>query len=355
MIRVASERDGAASVWLPWLAGAPLVLCMTVMALPSIGQEHALAFRGIYALAYLLWTLPLVIVQRALQRRVMWPVTVVVLLVVTYLMSIANNAVTLLLAVHWGAVPTYDWHWLFGGLEGCWLALIAFCAIHAVVDRYQALETERIRVREALALARDAELRALRYQLHPHFLFNTLNAISTLIAEQRGTDANRMLARLADLLRSTLERGEVNEIPLAEELALTNHYLDIEKIRLGERLVMELRVGPDLLQAAVPALLLQPLVENAIRHGIAPRTAGGRLELHVERAGEQLQVRLHNNGVDALDQAEATSRPAIGLQNVRERLARLYGSAHKFDFVLAPNGDCTVQISMPFRPMMAVA
>jgi two-component system sensor histidine kinase AlgZ len=355
MMRVATAHDGATSIWLPWLAGAPLVLCMTVMALPSIGQEHALAFRGIYAVAYLLWTLPLVVVQRALQRRVAWPLTVFALLVLTYLMSIANNAVSLLLAVHWGAVPTYDWHWLFGGLEGCWLALIAFCAIHAVVDRYQALEAERVRVREALALARDAELRALRYQLHPHFLFNTLNAISTLIAEQRGTDANRMLARLADLLRSTLERGEVNEIPMAEELALTNHYLDIEKIRLGERLAVELRVGADLLQAAVPALLLQPLVENAIRHGISPRTAGGRLELHVERVGEQLQVRIKNNGVAAPAESGATSRPAIGLQNVRERLARLYGSAHAFDFVLAPNGDCTVLIAMPFRPMMVVA
>lgn len=353
MTHVAAARDGAASPWLPWLAGAPLVLCMTVMALPEIGHEHALAFRGLYALAYLLWTLPLVFVQRALQRRTTWPLTVLALLALTYLMSIANNAVALLLAVHWGAVPSYDWHRLFGGLDGCWLALIAFCAIHAVLDRYQALQAERVRVREALALARDAELRALRYQLHPHFLFNTLNAISALIAEQRGADANRMLARLADLLRAMLERGEMNEIPLAEELALTGHYLDIEKIRLGERLVMDMRAGSDVLHAAVPALLLQPLVENAIRHGIAPRTAGGRLELQVERVGEQLRVRLHNNGVAPNTDAAAMSRPAIGLQNVRERLARLYGSAHAFDFVLAPNGDCTVQIAMPFRAMAA--
>ncbi len=355
MMRVAVNREAATTVWLPWLAGAPLVLCMTVMALPEIGREHALAFRGMFALAYLLWTLPLVVVQRALQRRVPWPLTVFVLLVLTYLMSIANNALALLLAVHWGGVPAFDWHLLFGGLDGCWLALIAFCAIHAVVDRYQALEAERAHVRDALALARDAELRALRYQLHPHFLFNTLNAISTLIAEQRGTDANRMLTRLADLLRSTLERGEVNEISLAEELALTGHYLDIEKTRLGERLALELRVGADLLQATVPALLLQPLVENAIRHGIALRTAGGRLELQVERVGERLQVRLHNNGVAASAGAEAKSRPAIGLQNVRERLVRLYGSAHEFDFVLAENGDCTVQIAMPFRRMTVVA
>ncbi|WP_426690506.1 sensor histidine kinase [Rhodanobacter ginsengiterrae] len=351
MIRVAAARAGAASFWLPWLAGAPLVLCMTVMALPEIGYAHALQFRGLYALAYLLWTLPLVVAQRALQRRLAWPLTVLVLLALTYLMSIANNALAMLLAVHWHAVPAFDWRRLFGGLDGCWLALIAFCAIHAVVDRYRALEAERVRVREALALAREAELRALRYQLHPHFLFNTLNAISTLITEQRSTDANRMLARLADLLRATLARGEVNEVSLAEELALTGHYLDIEKIRLGARLTLELRVGADLLQAAVPALLLQPLVENAIRHGIAPRAAGGRLQVQVERAGERLQVRLHNNGVASPADTEATSRPAIGLQNVRERLDRLYGSAHEFGFVLAANGDCTVEVSIPFRVM----
>jgi two-component system sensor histidine kinase AlgZ len=355
MMRVAAARDGAASIWLPWLAGAPLVLCMTVMALPEIGHEHALAFRGLYALGYLVWTLPLAVVQRSLQRRVSWPLTVLSLLALTYLMSIANNAIALLLAVHWKAVPAYDWHRLFGGLDGCWLALIAFCAIHAVVDRYQALQAERSRVSEALALARDAELRALRYQLHPHFLFNTLNAISTLVAEQRGADANRMLARLADLLRATLERGEVNEIPLAEELALTGHYLDIEKIRLGARLTVDLRVGADLLQAAVPALLLQPLVENAIRHGIAPRSHGGRLKLQVERVGGQLQLRIDNNGVAAPVDAGATPRPAIGLHNVRERLAHLYGSAHEFEFALAADGDCSVRITMPFRPMTVAA
>ena len=210
-------------------------------------------------------------------------------------------------------------------------------------------------MREAVALAPDAELRAWRYQPHPHFLFNTLNAISTLITEKRGADANRMLARLADLLRATLERGETNVISLAEKLALTSHYLDIEKIRLGDKLTLELRVGADLLHSAVPVLLLQPLVENAIRHGIAPRSTGGRLELQVERVGERLPVRLSNNGVPSPVDTEATSRPAIGLRNVHERLVRLYGSAHEFAFELAANGDCTVQIAMPLRSVAAVA
>jgi two-component system sensor histidine kinase AlgZ len=350
MLRTVVARHGAASFWLPWLAGVPMVACMTVMALPEVGHAHAVAFRVLYAAAYLLWTVPLTFAQRWLRRHASWPLTVLALLALTYLMSLANNALAELLALHWQALPRFDWLRLFGGLDGCWLALIAFCAIHAVVDHTLALQAERMRVREAQAAARDAELRALRYQLNPHFLFNTLNAISTLVAERRNTDANRMLARLADLLRATLERGEVHEVALAEELALTGHYLDIEKIRLGERLVLKVKVGPDLLQAAVPALLLQPLVENAIRHGIAPRAQGGRLALCIERAGERLRLELRNDGVAAGASADAT-RPAIGLANVRERLARLYGAAHAFDFELAPNGDCRVAISLPFRVM----
>ena len=347
-------RHGDAPFWLPWLAGVPMVACMTVMALPEVGHGHAVAFRVLYAAAYLLWTVPLTFAQRWLRRRAPWPPTVLALLALTYLMSLANNALAELLALHWRVLPRFDWLRLFGGLDGCWLALIAFCAIHAMVDHTLALQAERARVREAQAAARDAELRALRYQLNPHFLFNTLNAISTLVAERRNSDANRMLARLADLLRATLERGEAHEVPLAEELALTGHYLDIEKIRLGERLVLELTVGPDLLQAAVPALLLQPLVENAIRHGIAPRAQGGRLQLCVERSGERLRLQLHNDGIAAGGASDA-SRPAIGLRNVRERLARLYGAAHGFDFSLAPNGDCRVEISLPFRAMVAAA
>jgi len=343
----------ATAFWLPWLAGVPMVACMTVMALPEVGHGHALAFRVLYAAAYLLWTLPLTFAQRWLRRHAPWPPTVLALLALTYLMSLANNAVAELLALHWHVLPRFDWLRLFGGLDGCWLALIAFCAIHAAVDHTLALQAERARVREALALARDAELRALRYQLNPHFLFNTLNAVSTMVVQRRNADANRMLARLADLLRVTLERGEAHEVPLAEELALTGHYLDIEKIRLGERLALELRVGPDLLQAAVPALLLQPLVENAIRHGIAPRAQGGRVRLRIERADHFLRVHLFNDGVPS--RAAAPSHPAIGLRNVRDRLAHLYGAAHEFDVRLAPDGSCQVAITLPLRPMAVAA
>ena len=139
-----------------------------------------------------------------------------------------------------------------------------------------------------------------------------------------------------------------HEVALAEEIALTEAYLEVEKARLGRRLQLSWQVGDGVLGAQVPALLLQPLVENAIRHGIGPRTQGGRLQLCVERVGERLRLQLRNDGV-AEGATTQSSRPAIGLNNVRERLARLYGAAHAFDFDLAPNGDCRVEISLPFR------
>ncbi|KRF02252.1 hypothetical protein ASG87_12015 [Frateuria sp. Soil773] len=328
---------------------------MAVMALPELGHGRAVAFRVLYAAAYLVWIVPLAAAQRALRRRgVRWPLAALLLLALAYLMSMANNALGQWLALHWGLVPDFRWQRLFG-VDGCWLPLIAFCALHAMVDHYAALQAERERVQAIAAQARDAELRALRYQLQPHFLFNTLNAISTLVAERRNPEANRMLARLGDLLRATLDSGEAHEVALAEELALTGHYLDIEKVRLGERLALDLRIGPDVLRAAVPALLLQPLLENAIRHGIAPRTEPGRVALKVERDGGLLRLSLRNDGVPAArDAAADETRPAaIGLRNVRERLARLYGAAHRFEFALADDGGCEVSIALPFRAVAA--
>lgn len=166
-----------------------------------------------------------------------------------------------------------------------------------------------------------------------------------------------MLARLGDLLRSTLDSGESHEVTLAEELALAGHYLDIEKVRLGDRLLLDVRIGPEVLQAAVPQLLLQPLLENAIRHGIAPRIAPGHVTLMVGRDGETLRLSLRNDGVPVLpDATEREARPsAIGLRNVRERLAKLHGGQQRFEFALADDGSCVVDIALPFRAIVEPA
>ena len=338
--------------WVPVLAGLPITLCMVVMALPDFGLRHAVAFRSLFVAAYVLWSFPLALIQRNLwHRRAPWWLGILGLLALTYLLSLINNAMAQLLAIHWGMVPQFTWSILFSGLDGCWLALIAFCAIHTVVTFYFALRAEQQRLLVAVSLARDAELRALRYQLHPHFLFNTLNAISTLVVEDRTRDATRMIARLGDFLRATLEGGEAHEVPLADELSLTQHYLDIEKARLGARLDTAVHIGPDVFHALVPYLLLQPLIENAIRHGIAPRREGGRVEIHIDRYHDRLHLHLCNDGVAVPAGADdRRARPTgVGLRNVHERLNKLYGDNHRFEFSLATNGRCEVRIELPFR------
>ncbi|UPG85626.1 histidine kinase [Luteibacter aegosomatis] len=332
-------------LWMVLLAGSPIVLCMAIMGLPELAYEHAAAYRTLFALTYLFWSVPVAALQRALWRRVPTWVLIVAMLAATYVCSVINNVLAQLMAMHWGRAPTFTWTRNLSGLDGCWLALIAFCAIHAVVAHAYELRAARERLREAEGFARDAELRALRYQLNPHFLFNTLNAISSLVTERRNDDASRMLSTLGDLLRATLDGGHAHEVSVAEELATTQLYLDIEKVRLGERLRLDVRAGPDVLRARVPSLLIQPLAENAIRHGIARLREPGRLDLHVSREGHHLRIALSNDGPPPEPRAEGRS---IGLANVRQRLFRLYGDDQRVDLAIGDDGGCRVDIVLPF-------
>jgi two-component system sensor histidine kinase AlgZ len=216
--------------------------------------------------------------------------------------------------------------------------------MHAVAVYYLSLQRTRLRLAQALADARDAELRALRLQVNPHFLFNTLNAVSALVAAGANRDANRMLARVSDFLRATLAHDGCHEHTLAEELALTGAYLDIEKARLGERLQLTMHAGPDLLDAAVPYLMLQPLVENAVRHGIAPLAAPGRIDIRIARADDRLCVDVRNDGA-----RPAASGGGIGLANVENRLRHLYGDAQRVDAGWGDDGRFRVSLTLPLR------
>ena len=340
--------------YLPLLAGLPIGLCLIVMDLPTLGQQHALPIRALLLLAFLAWTVPVTALQRALWKKwAPWWVTAVGMLSVTYAISVSNNALALGLfhLQSWPLPPHLHWTLLFQGLESCWLALIAFCAVHAVVAYYFELRQEQTQRLQALALARDAELRALRYQLHPHFLFNTLNAISSLVSDNRPHDARHMIARLGDFLRATLDSPEHHEVALADEISLTESYLEIEKARLGERLKMHWHIGECVLQARVPYLLLQPLVENAIRHGIAQRSRPGTLTIEVFRDGGLLHVRLRNDvaptGLHSAD-AELHRNGSVGLVNVAERLAHLYPESHRFHAGPCEDGGYEVKLSLPF-------
>ena len=335
----------------PVLAALPVCACMVILGLPSYGHEHAIAFRTLFFVACLAWLIPLTLLQRAMWRREWpWMRMALVMLASSYVMSVLNAVLGQRLAISLGLEMAYHWDQLLRGLDGCWLALIAFCAVHAVSAYYLSLQEIRLHLAQAQTAARDAELCALRLQVNPHFLFNSLNAISALVSAQSNREANRMLGCLSDFLRATLAHDGCHEHSLADELALLDAYLATEKARLGGRLLLTMRAGPDLLDTVVPYLVLQPLVENAIRHGIVPLSAPGRLDILVERVGERLLIDVQNDG-----QQRAHEGSGIGLTNVRERLRHLYGKDQHVDAGWSMDHRFQVRISMPLRAMESAA
>jgi LytS/YehU family sensor histidine kinase len=182
-------------------------------------------------------------------------------------------------------------------------------------------------------------------QLHPHFLFNTLHAISTLV-HSNPDRAERMIASLSEMLRTTLSKHDAQEVTLREELSVLEPYLDIEKTRFGERLTVSLEVPEELMDAIVPHLLLQPLVENAIRHGIAPRPEGGEITLRARVRAGALELAVEDDGVGM----PAEPRPdGVGLGNTRMRLHRLYGDRHGFRIDSPPGVATRVTVVLPLR------
>ncbi len=209
--------------------------------------------------------------------------------------------------------------------------------------RERELRTSRLEARLA-----EAQLQVLKMQLHPHFLFNTLNAISSLM-HQNVELADRMLARLGDLLRTTLESANQQEVSLKQELDFIRPYLEIEQARIGARLSVHMDIEPAALDARVPNLILQPLVENAVRHGIAPRPGPGKIEISARREADRLRLQVHDDGAGLATTAKF--KEGVGLSNTRARLQQLYGSNHSFELA---NGDgLTVRVTVPFRETAA--
>jgi LytS/YehU family sensor histidine kinase len=183
-------------------------------------------------------------------------------------------------------------------------------------------------------------------QLNPHFLFNTLHAISALVHKDVEA-ADRMIARLSDLLRYALESTDAQEVPLRQELGFLNRYLEIEQTRFGDRLTVRLDIAPETLDALVPNLVLQPLVENAIRHGIEPRAKPGRIDLRARRENGRLKLEVCDNGVGL--PSGRIPEEGVGLSNTRARLQQLYGEGHCFELGDAPGGGLMVSVELPFR------
>jgi two-component system, LytTR family, sensor kinase len=226
----------------------------------------------------------------------------------------------------------------YGAIISVWYALNYYHQFLERARRAAELETHLMRAR----------LQSLKMQLHPHFLFNTLNGIAALNYENP-KGANRMLARLSELLRMTLEDDGAQEVSLRQELEFNRRYLELEQIRLGDRLKTKLDVAPETLDASVPNLLLQPLVENAIRYGIAPFSAGGEICVHAHRNHETLHLRVTDSGPGLTGTKSTTSGTGVGLKNTRTRLQQLYGSEHRIELKYAERGGFIVEIDIPFR------
>lgn len=219
---------------------------------------------------------------------------------------------------------------------------LAYALAYRRESETRALNTAQLEMRLV-----EAQLQALQRQLHPHFLFNTLNTISGLIrTDPDGADV--MIDRLGDLLRMTLHKSGIQEVSLKEELDVLQKYVEIERTRFGNRLNVEMHVQPETLDAQVPSLVLQPLVENAIRHGIAPNARPGWIAVHAERESGELVLQVLDSG-DGLppDRLMALNR-GVGLDNTRARLAHLYRDRFEFTFSNLERGFC-VRIRIPFE------
>jgi LytS/YehU family sensor histidine kinase len=227
---------------------------------------------------------------------------------------------------------------------GVYFALVGIQ--HAVAYLAKARERESQAARLAAQLS-EARLGALRMQLHPHFLFNTLNAITVLVRDGDTAGASRMLELLSDILRLVLRADGAHETALSEELEFVERYLDIEQIRFSDRLQVRFDVHPALARAAVPRFLLQPLVENAVRHGIAQRSEGGTIEIRAWREGSDFVLTVRDSG-PGLD---AVAKPAggVGLANTRARLSELYGEQGQLSVANAPGGGVIATVRLPYH------
>jgi signal transduction histidine kinase len=264
------------------------------------------------------------------------------------------------------------WLWQGGG-EGNFASLVlgvfyiemtllgAWSALYYAINYYLQVEQQADRLERLEAQATSAQLAMLRYQLNPHFLFNTLNSISTLVLLKQTEPANAMLTRLSGFLRHTLVTQPGGKVTVAQEVETLKLYLDIERMRFEERLRTVFSIDPAAAEAAIPSFLLQPLVENAIKYAVSPQEEGARISLTAQLVGNRLRLTVSDTGPGLRAKAARATLPAamagagntvstgVGLANIRDRLAQAYGDDHLFDIRTPPEGGFTVVIEIPYE------
>jgi two-component system LytT family sensor kinase len=348
-------------LWIPlwWLALALFDAAKTVGVMRAEGMHHNWpVLFAIEALSWLPWAVAtwfiIALVQRlrSAPRVVAWSAHVFTALCANAVFAAWTTFLVVTFRPFGPDFPDHAFPHFLSGFTDSLLTTIAFYALILTMNnffesrgRFVKQNMELAQVNERLA---QAQLSALRRQIEPHFLFNALNSIAGLIREKQSSEAITMLVSLSDFLRRTLSESNRQEVPLSEELDFVKQYLATQKVRFAERLQLSVDVPTELQDAAIPNLILQPLVENAIKHGIARRKEGGSVRIAASSQDDQLHISVSNDG-PSLAPGWETASTGVGVTNVRARLKALYGDAASFVMNTRSLGGAEVAITLPLR------
>lgn len=336
---------------------------MLLRAVTSLANGRPLSFYIIVLIAtvtgFSISLILSVIYSRLINQKplVTWGVTAIVLMLAVALSATINGWTV---SLYQSGSETSFAQLVLGAFFLDTTLLGAWSALYYAINFFLQVEQQADRLERLEMQATSAQLAMLRYQLNPHFLFNTLNSISTLVLTQQTEPANAMLTRLSGFLRHTLVTEPGGRVTVAQEVETLKLYLAIEHMRFEERLRTRFQIDPAAQSAYIPSLLLQPLVENAIKYAVSPQEEGAEITLIARRAGEKLQIAVSDTGPGMSKRGEGAPRPqpgspsqtvstGVGLPNIRDRLAQAYGTDHRFAISSPEEGGFIVRIEIPFE------
>jgi two-component system LytT family sensor kinase len=304
---------------------------------------------GIAAVAGFVLSMPMRFIYRRLWRRA--PRTIILGVLATCYITALALRIVINLSYQWLVEP--DWlpqtrFELFGGTLSSAYLLLCWSVLYFGIKFYESQRKQEEAMLKAVALAQQAQLKMLRYQLNPHFLFNTLNAISTLILDNQNRKANHAVTRLSEFLRYTLDQDPMKKVTLRQEIEALDLYLGTERLRFGERLRLEYAIEEPALGALVPSLLLQPLLENALKYAVSSREQGGMVRIEGRTRDGRLELSVIDDGPGLREGAVSSERRGVGLANTRERLTVLYGEQCRFA-VLNCHPGLRIDMALPLE------
>jgi two-component sensor histidine kinase len=357
------------TLFLFWLALGALSASTFWMELPRVRRSAPIpgtmsivwrSFR-FHIAAWLAWV---ILVPSALWLRRRWPLERGA---IWRALPVHLVAVVVLCAVHSELILLLQWPIIQAGplfteqplmlLAYWWVRDLPFCTLFyglilgvgSTLEYYRQFRERQLRASQLETQLAQAQLQMLKMQLHPHFLFNTLNGITGLVRDQDNAAAVQMLVGLSDLLRQTLDNSGKQEVRLSEELEWLELYLKLQQVRFSDRLQVSIQASPEALDALVPNLITQPLVENAIRHGLAPRAAPGTVSLSAQRVNGRLELKVFDDGVGLPEGWRLANSNGVGLVNTEARLRQIYGADFAFEVRNREQGGAEALLSIPMR------